>query len=137
MSWIKAFNLLFFVLNAALLAVGGFFVFSRGYVAGAGFSQYEVITLVLACVAVLLTALGLFVAIIAIWGYGTLKQAAMDQAQSAAHVTAGRVAEAVAARTAEEFVSRRFNASEGGDYGAAAAIEEEQEPNADIQAPRG
>ncbi len=45
MSWYKALNLLFFVLNTALFIVAGFFVFSRGYVPGSGFSQYEVITL--------------------------------------------------------------------------------------------
>lgn len=132
----KAINLLFFVLNGALFAVGGFFIYSRGYQPGVGFGQYELITLVLAALAVLLTALGLFIAILAIWGYSTLKQAAMDQANQAAHITAQKTAETVAARVAEKVAGRRVQGTEGGDYGAAAAAAEE-EPNADEQAPRG
>lgn len=74
--------------NVALAIALGYVFLTRGYVDGAGFDGPTLVTIVLTAVAILVTTLGIFVALLAVWGYSSLKE----------------TAEAVAATTAESVV---------------------------------
>lgn len=110
---------LVFCLNFALLACLIYLFGSRGYIEGAGFTAAELVTIVLAAVSVLITALGIFIALLAIWGYQSL------------HATAGEIGEKAAREKAEKLVPEliaehfaRIDAeNDGADYGAAATKE--------------
>jgi hypothetical protein len=75
---------LMFTLNFALFACLIFLFWSRGYIEGAGFTSVDLVTIVLAAVAVLITALGIFIALLAIWGYNSLRSTAEDIARTTA-----------------------------------------------------
>jgi hypothetical protein len=62
-------NILLSVLNLALFAAGFYFVASRGFTPGPGWTPVELVTAVLAALAILITILGIFLAILAFWGY--------------------------------------------------------------------
>jgi hypothetical protein len=62
-------NILLSVLNLALFAAGFYFVASRGFTPGPGWTPVELVTAVLAALAILITVLGIFLAILAFWGY--------------------------------------------------------------------
>lgn len=77
------FGLMFCVNIGLFLALLYLFV-GRGYYVVAGFTSFEVVTIVLAALAVMLTALGFFIAALAIWGYQALHSTASDIARTTA-----------------------------------------------------
>ncbi|MEP0149977.1 hypothetical protein [Roseibium sp.] len=114
-------TLLFFLMNVALFAMNAYFIGTRGYVAGGSFDSTSLVTIALTSVAVLVTALGIFIAVLAIWGYNSLKQGAIDEAVK----RAVDAAEAQAARTSERRMAvipskAAGNETEPQDYGSAA-----------------
>ncbi|MBX3598153.1 MAG: hypothetical protein KF874_11355 [Rhizobiaceae bacterium] len=100
--------------NLALTASLGYLFIARGFVIGAIFTSVELVTIVLAALALILTALGLFIAILAIWGYQSLQSGARETAERIARETADKVA----SRTAADAVSRLSDGatSYGSDY---------------------
>jgi len=118
-------------LNLLFLCAMSYFIVTRGLAFGqpqTPWTAVEVLTVVLAALSALLTALGIIVAIAAIWGYNSLRSLAVERAeavarevaQQTAEVTAQATAEPVAARVAEEVVRSMAGAPAGDDYGAAA-----------------
>lgn len=98
-------NRLLLGLNLVVLA-GGLWVigaFGVKHDAG-GWSYQDLVSILLTAIGVLLAIVALFVAFLAIWGYTTLKELAANIARDAAEKEARRVAastaETVAARTA-------------------------------------
>lgn len=106
---------LFLALNIALFLVLAFFVGSRGYAPGGGFTSTELVTIVLTALAVLLTALGIFIAVLAVLGYTQLRKLAVSRVEAAARTEVGKLAP----RLVAEQVSNYYGAS--ADYGEAAA----------------
>lgn len=118
----KLWTALLFVLAGALFAANAAFFVFHGVAPGNPFDPVDLIVIVLTAVAVIVTTLGIFIAILAIWGYNTIKIAAIEQAVAAAKTEA----EAVAARTARDILAPASRKVEsGGDYGAAAKGEED------------
>jgi len=75
---------LMFVINIGLALCLGYLFIGRGYFVVAGFTSVEVVTIVLAALAVMLTALGIFIAVLAIWGYQSLRTSSGEIAREAA-----------------------------------------------------
>jgi hypothetical protein len=65
----------------------------------------DLITIILTALAVLLAAITILIGLITIWGYNSIRQAAVDAAETKADESAKRIAESVAARTAQEFIA--------------------------------
>jgi hypothetical protein len=82
---------LFLCINIAIFGGCIYFVASRGVVAGAGWTPVELVTIVLAALAVLITVLGIFIAVLAIWGYTRLAADARDVATRAAQEHVGGI----------------------------------------------
>lgn len=61
-----------FVMNIAMFFCLAYLFIGRGYYVVSGFTSVEVVTIVLAALGVLLTALGIFIAMLAVWGYQSL-----------------------------------------------------------------
>lgn len=83
----KARSLIFglmFCVNIGLFLALLYLFIGRGYYVVAGFTSVEVVTIVLAALAVMLTALGFFIAMLAIWGYQALHSTAADIARMTA-----------------------------------------------------
>lgn len=93
--------------------------------ASGDWNRVDTLTVVLACVTVVLTVLGIIIAVLALWGYRHFREIATDTAREVAGPIAAKiakeVAEPIAARAAEE-ITRQGGGT--GDYGAAAAAEE-------------
>jgi hypothetical protein len=102
-KWI---NWAFTFVNASLMLVAGFFIATRGIApASQGFEYKDLIAIILTVLAVILGAVTLFMALIAIWGYNAIREAAQlaarDAAKDIARVVAKDVAQAVATREAQ------------------------------------
>lgn len=122
-------SLLFLVINIGL-SIGIFFFYTKtGYYSGSTFSSVEVVTIVLSSVAILVTGLGIFIAIMAIWGYRSLHEIAERTAERVALDIADKVANRAAAdavaRLDTKFVKdiSEDNGYSDRDYGAAAGKE--------------
>jgi len=90
-------NRLLFLLNLALLAVATWFVGTRGLDAPTGGWTYqELVATLLTAIGVLLAIVAFFVALLAIWGYNSLKESASTVAAARAEIVADRVAREVA-----------------------------------------
>lgn len=72
---------LMFCMNIGLTLVLLYLFVGRGYRTDGSFTGVEVITVVLAALAVMLTALGFFIAMLAIWGYQSLNAVAENTAR--------------------------------------------------------
>ncbi|MBZ9960339.1 MULTISPECIES: hypothetical protein [unclassified Mesorhizobium] len=59
-------------MNIAMFFCLAYLFIGRGYYVVSGFTSVEVVTIVLAALGVLLTALGIFIAMLAVWGYQSL-----------------------------------------------------------------
>ena len=106
-----------FIVNIGLTLALLYLFVGRGYYVVAGFTSVEVVTIVLAALAIMITALGIFIAIMAIWGYQSLHSIARQAAERAAFERA----EEVATRAAADALAR-LDAATGSDrdYGTAA-----------------
>jgi hypothetical protein len=109
----KHFYALLTFINVTFFAGCVYFVASRGFVPGAGWSGVEVVTIVLAALAVLMTVLGIFIAVLAVWGYARLSEEARKTAALEAQSFVGKNAP----RLISEELDRRIGS---GDYGEAA-----------------
>lgn len=109
-------GLLLAVQLVLVLGLTYFFV-SRGYQPGAGWTAVELVTIILAALALLITALGIFLAVLAIWGYGQIHEEARRIARAAVTEEVGKQAP----RAISKELDRR---GVGGPDYAAAAIEE-------------
>lgn len=116
---------LMFVVNIGL-TVGLLYLYNAtGYYGGAAVSGVEIITIVLTAVAILVTTLGIFIAIMAIWGYHSLHNIAKETAERVAKERA----ETIATRAATDIVTRldagayEFGEALDRDYGRAAGKE--------------
>lgn len=119
----KLLNILLSATNLALFGVGAYFVLTRGIGQSQGWSAVELVTIMLAALGVMVAVLTLFVAVLAIWGFGRLSEEARDKA--------GKVARDVAERETRDYldkslpemieqeVERRVGSDQG--YGAGAA----------------
>ena len=132
----KALNGLFFILNIALFAVFGYlFFFSPVVKSGHHWTPVELVTTVLSALAVLLTALGIFIAVLAVWGYTQIKETAKSAAVAAAVKVARETSDETAEMTTRKIVSRlvplmlseeltRFTGTTADEYGAEAGKDE-------------
>lgn len=75
-------------------------------------SRFDLATLVLSCVSVLVTVLGVGLGALALWGYSGLKSSARKVAKEVAEKVARDTAEAVAARTVAQFQPLETTAQE-------------------------
>jgi hypothetical protein len=75
---------LMFAMNIGLTLCLGYLFIRRGYFVVSGFTSVEVVTIVLAALGVLLTALGIFIALLAIWGYQSLHSVSGEIARKTA-----------------------------------------------------
>lgn len=75
-----------FCVNIGLTAALIYLFVGRGYYVVGGFTSVEVVTIVLAALGVILTALGFFIAMLAIWGYQSLNTVAENTARAAAKI---------------------------------------------------
>jgi len=73
-----------FVINIGLTACLLYLFLGRGYFVVGGFTSVELVTIVLAALSVLLTALGIFIALLAIWGYQSLRYVSEETARTTA-----------------------------------------------------
>jgi hypothetical protein len=110
---------LFLALNIGLFIALAYVMLSRGYAPGGGFNSTELVTIVLAALAVLLTTLGIFIAVLAVLGYTTLRRLAIGRAEKVARETAqAEVSKRVPGLVAEQMSTLVGTSA---DYGAAAA----------------
>lgn len=111
-------NLIFFLFVLYILKTSG------GPIGHGGIEYKDFISIILTALAALLAILAIFIGALAIWGYTTIKQAAIDAAIPAAEAKADEsakviaatvaqaIAETVAARTAEQIVARYVPATD-------------------------
>lgn len=127
-------NRLMLAFNVVLFLGCAYFVSSRGVgtvAKGEPWQPVELVTVILAALGVLITVLGAFVAVLAIWGYGRL----VDEARGAATVAATIAAKAAAAeqvgKLAPTLVADEIERRIGGgpDYAAAAISGEGSDAN--------
>lgn len=102
----KFINWAFTFVNVSLFGVAAFYIATRGLAQNPqGFEYKDLIAIILTALAVVLAAVTLFVALIAIWGYNAIREAAQiaarDAAKDIARVVARDVAQAVATREAQ------------------------------------
>ncbi len=113
---VKLFYVLLTFINIAIFGGGAYFVVSRGFVPGAGWTAVELVTIVLAALAVLITVLGIFIAVLAIWGYTRLAEDARNVATREARSSVSEIAP----RLVSEEISRQIGLGLSGGYGEAA-----------------
>jgi hypothetical protein len=111
---VKLLNSLLFLANLALFGLAAYFIFSRGYVPGAGWTPVELVTTVLTALAVLIGVLGIFIAALAVWGYTQLKDEARNTAAEAAREHLGVTVPKLVASEIERRIGTRT------EYGEAA-----------------
>lgn len=121
---LRLLNVLLFFLNVAMLSAAVYFVGTRGYIQGGGWTAPELITVVLAALALLITVLGIFIAVLAVWGYARLSEDAKATASKVAADVAANHAGHVATQVAVAEISRLYG-QPGEGFGAAAAREDE------------
>ncbi|HTT98273.1 MAG TPA: hypothetical protein VMF58_09500 [Rhizomicrobium sp.] len=99
------------------VAIAAFYIATRGPVASAGWTAEGLVTVILTATTVVLAALGIAVALVAIWGYDRIKDAAIKgatiEAVKIATAEAIKAAKEVAEVTAAREVAARLQ-SEGG-----------------------
>lgn len=123
----KILNALLITLNVVLFGLAFYFVASRGVAPSAGWSSVELVTVVLTALAVLLTTLGIFIAVLAVWGYTRLSDDARAVATATARDVAAATAKEAAIDTTGKIVPEQVakevqrQIGEGSAYGAAAA----------------
>jgi hypothetical protein len=88
---LKVVNLLLLITNIAVLAMGGWFIISRGYQAGNGWTPVELVTIILTALAVIVAVMGVFFAIMAIWGYSQIREDARLLSRKVAIDEVGKV----------------------------------------------
>lgn len=81
----------------------------------APWTEIDVVTVALGCASLILTALAVFLGVLAIWGYRDIKAGSVR----AAKIEATRVAEDIAARTMRAIEDKLDNASPGADISTA------------------
>lgn len=123
MKWAQWGNRLLLFLNIALLLVLGAYLGTRGFSQpSAGWEYKDLVAVLLTAVGVLLAATTLFVGILAIWGYTTIRESAERSAnataEAAAKAVAADVARAVASREALEAVRLHMQQAGGAAIGA-------------------
>jgi hypothetical protein len=104
-------NVLLFLVNLVLSLILLYYIGTRGLEsAPSGWEYKDLITIILTALTALLAALAIFIGLLAIWGYASIRDASIAAAESAAEVkaveTARATAETVAARTAEAIMQR-------------------------------
>ena len=109
------------LVNIAIFGGCAYFVITRGFVAGAGWTSVELVTIVLAALAVLITVLGIFIAVLAIWGYTRLAADARDVATRAAQEHVGKIAP----QLVSEEIRRTIGQGQSEGYGEAAGKDTE------------
>ena len=91
------------VANALLLILALYYIGSRGLASPpTGWEYKDLIAIVLTALAVILAALTIGIGALAIWGYTTIREAAIDAAETKADASARDIAESVATRVARE-----------------------------------
>jgi hypothetical protein len=119
------------VLNVSAIFVVGFLVWNSGWQPSIGASKIEYkdfISIILTSLALMIALLGVVLAGFAFYGFEVIKKgahriAAMEArrvAKEVAHAEARIISPSVAARAAEEYLEQ-MQAGLGGDYGEAAA----------------
>jgi len=94
-------NRLSIVLNLSMMGAGAYFIATRGLETPSGSWTYaDLVSILLTAVGVLLAIVALFVAVLAIWGYTAIREAAADAATKVASVVAERVARDTASTVA-------------------------------------
>ena len=95
-------NRILLMMNAILLVFGLLYFGFRGLdLHPNGIEYKDLITIILTAIAVLLASVTIFVALMAIWGYSTIR----DAAEKAAREVATDVAQTVAAREAQAILA--------------------------------
>jgi hypothetical protein len=112
----KLFYVLLTLINLTLFCGAAYFISSRGFAPASGWGAVEVVTVVLAALAVLITVLGIFIAGLAVWGYTQLRTDAKNVAAKAARAYLNENAP----KLISEDLDRRGGPGVAGDYGEAA-----------------
>jgi hypothetical protein len=102
-------NVLFFIANLIIATIPVYYIGTRGLEpAPSGWEYKDLITIILTALAVILAGLAISIGLLAIWGYNTIRDAAVraaetrvDVALAGAEDMARSIAESVAARAAE------------------------------------
>src|SRR6266403_1510692 len=110
-------NIFWFVANLILTIILVYYVALHGLDhPPAGWEYKDLLTVLLTALTALLAGLAIFIGILAIWGYNSIRDAAERAAERAAdskaEETARAVAETVATRVAEEVASQRVPAED-------------------------
>lgn len=105
------------------------YMVSRNAESGGGIGGADLVTIVLAALAVMLAILTIFIASLAVWGYASIREAAGKIAADVAQNTAKMTATEVAARTSREIQDQESGQADGDEYADAASGENGQPPN--------
>jgi uncharacterized membrane protein YidH (DUF202 family) len=106
-------------INVTIFGACAYFVFTRGFALGWGWTPVELVTTVLTALAVLITVLGIFIAVLAIWRYTRLSEEARRVATEAASETVPKHVGEIAARLVSVEVTRQIETNSSS---AAAAV---------------
>lgn len=108
------------VINLVLLLACTYFIATRGVsaAAGVGWTPVELVTTVLSALSILITVLGIFLAVLAVWGYAKLADEAKSIAERVAREQAGRIMPSLVSKE----VTRTLGTGSA-NYGEAAAGE--------------
>lgn len=102
-------NRLVLLLNLALFAIAFWFICTRGLQpTSKEFSYQDLVTILLAAIAVILAAVTIFVALVALWGYTALKETAKTAAEKVARETAEETANLVVPAAARTLTMREL-----------------------------
>lgn len=129
MGWLGRVFVGFNVLAAwGLLA----YIVSRGFELGTKFTAVELLSLILGALAVMIAVLTVFLAVLALWGYNSLREAAKEIATTVAKdiatTVAKRTAEEVAGRTTRTLQDQEFGQGSGDEYARAAIGHADNDP---------
>jgi uncharacterized membrane protein len=121
----KWLNRFLFLANITILSGAMYFIFTRGWVAGAGgWTPVELVTTVLAAVALLITVLGIFIALLAIWGYNRITKEAGRRAETATHIYLSKNVQQLVSDQVPRHVAAEIERIQGDStYGSAAGQE--------------
>lgn len=89
-------NVIILIVNVVILLTAVGVSVHQGVTPGPGLSWESFAAILLGSAAVIVTAVTAFIAIVAIWGYNSIREAAKEQARQAAGEQARRVAEEIA-----------------------------------------
>src|SRR5438045_3935760 len=104
-------NFVMFAINLLLFGLVGYFVVSHGLAAPPANWEYkDLIAIILTALGAILTTLAIVIGLMAIWGYSSIRDAAVRAAQTRAEEIAAQVAtdtaEPIATRVAAETAAR-------------------------------